>query len=94
MIGGTALTPMALGAEVRGGLHPSLSGDTLQPMKATLAEPEIVTRQGKPVSAIVPIKDYEKLLQRVEDAGDAMLQEIWRIKDKLSASYGHEMDTL
>jgi hypothetical protein len=39
-------------------------------MKATLAEPEIVTRKGKPVSVIIPIKDYEELLQRAEDAED------------------------
>jgi PHD/YefM family antitoxin component YafN of YafNO toxin-antitoxin module len=39
-------------------------------MKATLAEPEIVTRKGKPVSVIIPIKDYEELLERVEDAAD------------------------
>jgi PHD/YefM family antitoxin component YafN of YafNO toxin-antitoxin module len=31
---------------------------------------EIVTRKGKPVSVIIPIKDYEKLLERVEDAED------------------------
>jgi len=40
-------------------------------MKATLADPEIVTRKGKPVSVIIPIKDYEELLERVEDAEDA-----------------------
>jgi antitoxin (DNA-binding transcriptional repressor) of toxin-antitoxin stability system len=39
-------------------------------MKGTLAEREIVTRKGKPVSVIVPIKDYEELLERVEDAED------------------------
>jgi PHD/YefM family antitoxin component YafN of YafNO toxin-antitoxin module len=39
-------------------------------MKATLAEPEIVTRKGKPVSVIIPIGDYEELLERVEDAED------------------------
>ena len=39
-------------------------------MKGTLAEREIVTRNGKPVSVIVPIKDYEELLERVEDAED------------------------
>jgi PHD/YefM family antitoxin component YafN of YafNO toxin-antitoxin module len=39
-------------------------------MKATLAEPEIVTRNGKPVSVIIPIKDYEELLERAEDAED------------------------
>ncbi|MEN9573116.1 MAG: hypothetical protein RL514_971 [Verrucomicrobiota bacterium] len=39
-------------------------------MKAVLSEPEIVTRHGKPVSVILPIKDYEELLERVEDAQD------------------------
>jgi len=39
-------------------------------MKAALPEPEIVTRKGKPVSVILPIKDYEELLERVEDAED------------------------
>ena len=37
-------------------------------MKSSLPEPEIVTRKGKPVSVILPIKDYEELLERVEDA--------------------------
>jgi PHD/YefM family antitoxin component YafN of YafNO toxin-antitoxin module len=35
-----------------------------------LAEPEIVTRKGKPVSVILPIKEYEELLERAEDAAD------------------------
>ena len=39
-------------------------------MKAALAEPEIVTRKGKPVSVIIPIKDYQELLERAEDAED------------------------
>jgi len=39
-------------------------------MRATLPEPEIVTRKGKLVSVIVPIKDYEELLERAEDVGD------------------------
>ncbi len=39
-------------------------------MKATLPEPEIVKRKGKPVSVIIPIKGYEELLELVEDAGD------------------------
>jgi PHD/YefM family antitoxin component YafN of YafNO toxin-antitoxin module len=37
---------------------------------SVLAEPEIVTRKGKPVSVILPIKDYEELLERTEDADD------------------------
>jgi prevent-host-death family protein len=39
-------------------------------MKAALSEFEIVTRKGKPVSVIIPIKDYEELLERVEDSDD------------------------
>jgi len=40
-------------------------------MKAAMPEPEIVTRKGKPVSVIIPIKDYQELLERVEDSDDA-----------------------
>lgn len=39
-------------------------------MKATHREPEIVMRNGKPVSVILPIKDYEELLERAEDSED------------------------
>jgi PHD/YefM family antitoxin component YafN of YafNO toxin-antitoxin module len=39
-------------------------------MKAALSEPEIITRKGRPVSVILPIKDYEELLEQVEDAED------------------------
>ena len=39
-------------------------------MKAVNAEPEIVTRNGKPVSVILPIGKYEELLERAEDAED------------------------
>ncbi len=39
-------------------------------MKTTAPELEIVTRKGKPVSVIIPIKDYEELLERVEDTDD------------------------
>ena len=38
--------------------------------RATLPEPEIVMRKGKPVAVIVPIKLYQELLERVEDAED------------------------
>ena len=37
-------------------------------MKAALADPEIITRKGKPVSVIIPIKEYEEMLGRLEDA--------------------------
>jgi PHD/YefM family antitoxin component YafN of YafNO toxin-antitoxin module len=39
-------------------------------MKTTPPEPEIITRNGKAVSVIVPIEDYEELLERAEDASD------------------------
>ena len=39
-------------------------------MKATLLEPEIVVRNGKPASVILPIKDYEELIERLEDTDD------------------------
>ena len=35
-----------------------------------MPELEFVTSQGKPVSVIIPIKDYEELLERVEDTDD------------------------
>ncbi len=39
-------------------------------MKTLSLEPEIVIRKGKPVSVIIPIKEYEELLERAEDASD------------------------
>lgn len=39
-------------------------------MNSRNREPEIVTRNGKPVSVIIPIKQYEELLERAEDADD------------------------
>ncbi len=39
-------------------------------MKPVNAQPEIVTRKGKPVSVILPIKAYQELLERAEDAED------------------------
>ena len=39
-------------------------------MKAALVEPQIVTRNGKPVSVIIPIEAYQELLERLEDAAD------------------------
>ena len=39
-------------------------------MKAALPEPEIVTKKGKPVSVILTIKQYQEMLERLEDAED------------------------
>ena len=40
-------------------------------MRRTAKEPEVITRAGKPVSVILPIGAYQKLLDRLEDAEDA-----------------------
>jgi hypothetical protein len=42
-------------------------------MKATTREPEIVKRNGKPVSVIIPIKDYQELLERAEAEFDLFI---------------------
>ena len=39
-------------------------------MKASFAEPEIILKKGKPVSVILPIKDYQQTMERLEDAAD------------------------
>ena len=39
-------------------------------MKAAFPEPEIITRNGKPVSVIIPIAQYEEMIERLEDAED------------------------
>ncbi len=37
----------------------------------SLPEPEIITKKGKPISVILPIKLYQEMLKRLEDADDA-----------------------
>lgn len=39
-------------------------------MKTGDAQPEIVTRNGKAVSVILPIKKYLEMMERLEDAKD------------------------
>jgi len=39
-------------------------------VKTVLPEPEIVTKNGKPVSVILSIKHYKELMERLEDADD------------------------
>jgi len=39
-------------------------------VKTSLVETGIVMRKGKPVAVILPIADYEELLERAEDAED------------------------
>ena len=39
-------------------------------MKTGNSEPEIVTRNGRPVSVILPIKKYQEMIEQLEDAED------------------------
>ena len=39
-------------------------------MKSAFSEPDIITKNGKPVSVILPIKAYQEMLERLEDAED------------------------
>jgi prevent-host-death family protein len=52
------------------GGNPAGWASAREKLRAAKAEPEIVTRNGKPVSVILPIAVYEELLERVEDAED------------------------
>ena len=42
----------------------------LIPMKTKIPEPEIISRNGKAVSVILPIKVYGEIIERLEDADD------------------------
>lgn len=37
-------------------------------MRDSLAEPEIVVRDGKPVAVILKIDEYRELLEKIEDS--------------------------
>ena len=39
-------------------------------MKVSSPEPEIISRKGKPVAVILPIKTYREIMERLEDADD------------------------
>jgi prevent-host-death family protein len=39
-------------------------------MKATRRKPEIILRNGKPSAVILGIRQYEEMLERLEDAED------------------------
>ncbi len=47
-------------------------------MKAGLKEPEIVLKNGKPARVILDIRDYEELLERIEDAEDLKALDVLR----------------
>lgn len=49
-------------------------------MKTLKMEPEIVTRRGKPVSVILPMKVYQEVLERLEDVEDAAAMKAARKK--------------
>jgi PHD/YefM family antitoxin component YafN of YafNO toxin-antitoxin module len=39
-------------------------------MRATRRKPELVLRNGKPTAVILGIRDYEAILERLDDAED------------------------
>jgi PHD/YefM family antitoxin component YafN of YafNO toxin-antitoxin module len=39
-------------------------------MTLKIKEPELIYKSGKPTAVILPLADYEELLERVEDAAD------------------------
>jgi PHD/YefM family antitoxin component YafN of YafNO toxin-antitoxin module len=43
-------------------------------------EPALITRRGKPIAVILPVKEYEALLERIEDAEDLLWLEERRKK--------------
>lgn len=49
--------------------------------KSALKEPEVVIRNGKPTGVILDIKQYQELLERIEDAED--LSELRKIRAKI-----------
>jgi prevent-host-death family protein len=64
------MSHLAVRAAWLGGSMRKLCDDKLYYMKETMTEPEIIVRKGRPVSVILPIKEYEELLERAEDSGD------------------------
>ena len=68
--GSTKPQRACVASTTRGDLHQGLRLVIYFQMKATLPKPEIVVRDGKPVSVILRLKDYQELLERAEDAED------------------------
>ena len=64
------------------GLHEGPQPVIFSQMKAMLANPEIVVRNGKPVSVIIRLEDYQELLERAEDAEDTAWSKKAREKPK------------
>lgn len=67
---GAALFSLHVGDSLLKGFTQRPGGAKLTIMGTINREPEIVTRNGKPVSVILPIKEYQELLERAEDADD------------------------
>jgi len=51
-------------------------------MEATLAKPESVFRNGKPVSVLLRLQDYQELLARAENIEDTAWLKKARAKEK------------
>jgi hypothetical protein len=50
-------------------------------VKAALPKPDVATKKGKPVFVILPIKQHQEMIERLEDAEDvAWLKKLRREK--------------
>lgn len=49
-------------------------------MKAKRKKPQIILKNGKPNAVILDIKDYQKILERLEDAHD--LKQLQRMRSR------------
>jgi hypothetical protein len=45
-----------------------------------LKEPEMIYKKGKPTAVIVPLADYQEMLERIEDAADVAWLKKVRLK--------------
>ncbi len=63
-------------------------------MKSAKPDPEIVTRNGKPVSVILPIKAYQELLERAEDADEVAWLRKMRKKPLILAAQRSAANTM
>jgi len=57
-----------------GGIFEDGNQDGGKDMKANKKKPEIILRDGKPRAVILDIKEYQEMLERLEDAEDLRMR--------------------
>ena len=50
--------------------YPHLSTQEIREIAVKIKEPEMIYKSGKPTAVILPLAEYEELLERVEDSAD------------------------